>query len=89
MIEYSRTAVVAHISQSTKGQQEGWGRPGTFTLPPVKVPAFQKYVAKIDADGVGTKWENQHLRSYITSTIPKLRQSLHLSSLAFVNILHQ
>ncbi|WVR06719.1 hypothetical protein IAU60_003751 [Kwoniella sp. DSM 27419] len=28
-IEYSRTAVIAHISQATTGQQEGWGRPGT------------------------------------------------------------
>ncbi|OCF74427.1 hypothetical protein I204_04802 [Kwoniella mangroviensis CBS 8886] len=27
--EYSRTAVIAHISQATTGQQEGWGRPGT------------------------------------------------------------
>ncbi|KAL7420822.1 hypothetical protein Q5752_004775 [Cryptotrichosporon argae] len=27
--EYSRTAVVAHISQATTGEQEGWGRPGT------------------------------------------------------------
>lgn len=29
MAEYSRTAVVAHISQATTGQQEGWGRPET------------------------------------------------------------
>lgn len=29
MIEYSRTAVIAHISQATTAQQEGWGRPGT------------------------------------------------------------
>jgi hypothetical protein len=29
MTEYSRTAVIAHISQATTGQQEGWGRPGT------------------------------------------------------------
>jgi hypothetical protein len=28
MVEYSRTAVIAHISQATKGYQEGWGRPG-------------------------------------------------------------
>ncbi len=28
MTEYSRTAVIAHISQATTGQQEGWGRPG-------------------------------------------------------------
>ena len=28
MVEYSRTAVIAHISQATKGMQEGWGRPG-------------------------------------------------------------
>jgi len=28
MVEYSRTAVIAHISQATKGWQEGWGRPG-------------------------------------------------------------
>ncbi|WVN87690.1 uncharacterized protein L203_102878 [Cryptococcus depauperatus CBS 7841] len=27
--EYSRTAVIAHISQATSSQQEGWGRPGT------------------------------------------------------------
>ncbi|WWD16955.1 hypothetical protein CI109_101387 [Kwoniella shandongensis] len=27
--EYTRTAVIAHISQATTGQQEGWGRPGT------------------------------------------------------------
>ncbi|ODN72786.1 hypothetical protein L202_08221 [Cryptococcus amylolentus CBS 6039] len=27
--EYSRTAVISHISQATTGQQEGWGRPGT------------------------------------------------------------
>ncbi|KAK8864729.1 hypothetical protein IAR55_001985 [Kwoniella newhampshirensis] len=27
--EYSRTAVIAHISQATSGRQEGWGRPGT------------------------------------------------------------
>jgi hypothetical protein len=30
MVEYSRTAVIAHISQATKGWQEGWGRPGRF-----------------------------------------------------------
>lgn len=28
MSEYSRTAVIAHISQATTGVQEGWGRPG-------------------------------------------------------------
>lgn len=28
MIEYSRTTVIAHISQATTSQQEGWGRPG-------------------------------------------------------------
>lgn len=27
--EYSRTAVIAHISQATAGMHEGWGRPGT------------------------------------------------------------
>lgn len=27
--EYSRTAVIAHISQATAGTHEGWGRPGT------------------------------------------------------------
>ena len=32
MIEYSRTAVIAHISQATTAQQEGWGRPGTFSF---------------------------------------------------------
>lgn len=26
--EYTRTAVIAHISQATTGKQEGWGRPG-------------------------------------------------------------
>ncbi|EIW70572.1 hypothetical protein TREMEDRAFT_61077 [Tremella mesenterica DSM 1558] len=49
--EYSRTAIIAHISQATKGQQEGWGRPGT-------------------------KWENQHFRVYILSTLPTMRQAL-------------
>ncbi|WVQ79638.1 hypothetical protein IAT38_001738 [Cryptococcus sp. DSM 104549] len=29
MTEYSRTAVISHISQATTGRQEGWGRPGT------------------------------------------------------------
>lgn len=29
MGEYTRTAVIAHISQATTGTQEGWGRPGT------------------------------------------------------------
>jgi hypothetical protein len=32
MVEYSRTAVIAHISQATKGMQEGWGRPGKCPL---------------------------------------------------------
>ncbi|KAE8539205.1 hypothetical protein D1P53_004298 [Cryptococcus gattii VGV] len=27
--EYSRTAVISHISQATQGEQDGWGRPGT------------------------------------------------------------
>ncbi|TXT05167.1 uncharacterized protein COLE_06487 [Cutaneotrichosporon oleaginosum] len=27
--EYSRTAMIAHISQATAGMHEGWGRPGT------------------------------------------------------------
>ncbi|ORY26356.1 hypothetical protein BCR39DRAFT_541490 [Naematelia encephala] len=51
MIEYSRTAVIAHISQATKGEQEGWGRPGT-------------------------KWENQHFRTYIISTLPTMKQAM-------------
>ncbi|KAK1923952.1 hypothetical protein DB88DRAFT_258962 [Papiliotrema laurentii] len=51
MTEYSRTAVIAHISQATTGQQEGWGRPGT-------------------------RWENQHFRTYIMSTLPMMREAL-------------
>ncbi|CAD6576460.1 MAG: hypothetical protein TREMPRED_001684 [Tremellales sp. Tagirdzhanova-0007] len=51
MTEYSRTAVIAHISQATTGQQEGWGRPGT-------------------------KWENQHFRSFILSTLPIIKEAL-------------
>ncbi len=27
--EYTRTAVIAYISQPTAGRQEGWGRPGS------------------------------------------------------------
>ncbi|UOH83283.1 hypothetical protein LQV05_006005 [Cryptococcus neoformans] len=27
--EYSRTAVISHISQATQGEQDGWGRPDT------------------------------------------------------------
>ena len=49
--EYSRTAVIGHISQATTGQQQGWGRPGT-------------------------KWENQHFRTYILGTLPVLYDAL-------------
>jgi hypothetical protein len=49
--EYSRTAVIAHISQATTGQQEGWGRPGT-------------------------KWENQHFRTYILGTVSTMYHAL-------------
>ena len=60
--EYSRTAVIAHISQATKGQQEGWGRPGT-------------------------KWENQHFRTYISSTLPDMRAALAPKSTAPAHVL--
>ncbi|ORX35570.1 hypothetical protein BD324DRAFT_630699 [Kockovaella imperatae] len=51
MTQYSRTAVIAHISQATKGEQEGWGRPGS-------------------------KWENQHFRTYILGTLPTMMHAL-------------
>jgi hypothetical protein len=33
MTEYTRTAIIAYISQPTAGKQEGWGRPGEETTP--------------------------------------------------------
>jgi hypothetical protein len=51
MVEYSRTAVIAHISQATKGWQEGWGRPGTF--PSSRPLCDQYYELTDDRDQMG------------------------------------
>lgn len=47
MIEYSRTAVVAHISQPVEGKQEGWGRPGTSSYRTITPQHHHMHVATL------------------------------------------
>jgi hypothetical protein len=53
MAEYSRTAVIAHISQATKGSQEGWGRPGKSEALTITARVVEVIVIDLDRDWLG------------------------------------